>query len=139
MSYYGESYPNIKLQDGEEVKYDFNLPHPQWRLFRPDLQNDSRMNPVTKNMLERRFGWYFNFTFHWDYIAEDIDIGHIMQVINNTDYTIILTPFSDYSDFYFSVYLVKISLPLMNGANRIQGIEIELKTAELQATLPVRI
>ncbi|HPG38197.1 MAG TPA: hypothetical protein PLP19_05655 [bacterium] len=137
MSYFGIGYPRMQLRNPADgsVYADYELPYPTWRLFKPVLVNDPEMNPITHNMLERRFGWHLEFTFHWDIVQDHADLAKLIRIVSNTTREIWLYPHHEISALEYEVILLDTDFPLLSGKTAYQGFEMKLQTAELQSEI----
>lgn len=137
MSYFGIGYPVFQLResDGITVYEEYSLPYPTWRLFKPILVNDPEMNPISHKLLERRFGWHLEFTFHWDLVAAEADVAKIIRIASETVKQVWLYPHHELTAIAYEVIFLDLELPLLAGKNAYQGAEIKVQTAELQAEM----
>jgi len=134
MGFFGSGGPRIVFLDADGTAHKtIDLPHPSSRKFLPILNNDPSENPITKNMLERRFGFRFRYTFRWNSPGTSLD--DLIEIANTT-FQIRLHPHNETLNYNFYAYIADVQTDLIMGKVDNDAFEITFESIKLFSKIP---
>lgn len=141
MSYWGSDNARVQILDSnDDVTKTYDLPATNDRNKNPyELIDDSRINPITKVFIQRRFGFRPIFKYFWIFDKHEKinqDLRDLITIANTEGY-VKLYPHIDISWIWYYVYISDIKVGYSKKTTQINEIEIEFTGKNLIDEIPL--